>query len=69
MNKEKELDEYVLMKTVMTEFGLLNVLAVLMLTLIGIGIFQNVRANRLLRSIDRSLKMLPGVARNDRRAA
>jgi hypothetical protein len=40
-----------------------------MLTLIGIGIFQNVRANRLLRSIDRSLKMLPGVARNDRRAA
>jgi hypothetical protein len=69
MNQEKKLDEYVLMKTVMTEFGLLNVLAALMLTLIGIGIFQNVRANRLLRSIDRSLKMLPGVARNDRRAA
>ena len=39
------------------------------LVLIGILIFQNVRTTRRLKRLDQMLRMLPIVARNDRRAA
>lgn len=45
------------------------VLLLALVTLTGIRVYQNARSNHWLRSIDRSLKMLPGVARADRRAA
>jgi len=63
------LETYDLMRRLFAELGLLNILVGLMTTLIGVVVYQNARANRWLRSIDRSLKMLPGVARSDRRAA
>lgn len=37
--------------------------------LTGIRVYQNVRTNRLLSSIDQSLKMLPGVNRELKRVA
>ena len=45
--------------------GLLTIVAVL----IGVLIYQNARSNRWLKSVDRSLKMLPGVNRELKRVA
>jgi hypothetical protein len=44
-------------------------LLVVLVFLTGIQVYLSAERNRLLSSIDRSLKMLPGVARNDRRVA
>jgi len=44
-------------------------LLVVLVFLTGIQVYLSAVRNQLLSSIDRSLKMLPGVARNDRRAA
>lgn len=44
-------------------------LVTMLLVLTGIQVYLSVQANQLLSSIDRSLKLLPGVARSDRRVA
>jgi hypothetical protein len=63
------LETYDLMRRLFAEMGLLNLLVGLLIILTGIRVYLSVQQSRLLRSIDRSLKLLPGVARNDRRAA
>lgn len=66
MKKLDELQSYVHLPQMMYAVLLLVVMLVF---LTGIRIYLSVEANRLLRSIDRSLKLLPGVARVDRRVA
>ena len=64
-----KLETYDLMRRLFAELGLLNLLVGLLIILSGIRVYQNARQTRLLKSIDRSLRMLPIVARSDRRAA
>lgn len=69
MMREKKLDVSYLWMRLYHQLFVMWLWVAILAVLSGIQVWQNVRTNRLLRSVDQSLKMLPGVARGDRRAA